>query len=302
MVLAILRLLFVFLLVVPLARAGNVALVLSESTGPYAEFSTTLRDALDGSNWKLSRYPVGLDATEDGTERTDLIIAAGSTALRQVLSRGGSTPVIATLIPRQAYDKLVAESGSRNRRLTAIYLDQPPARQASFLRQLLPGKNRIGMLISAETRAQSSQFQHAFNAAGLILDSEESDTDRTLLPALSTLLSRVNVLLATPDTSIYKRDNIKAILVTTYRYQRPVVAFSAALVNAGALAALYSTPAQIARQSAELVLAFNNTLPAPMPPSQFAVQINQNVAQALNLNLPDEADIRRAMLADKDAR
>lgn len=302
MVLAILRLLFVFLLVVPLARAGNVALVLSESTGPYAEFSTTLRDALDGSNWKLSRYPVGLEATEDGTERADLIIAAGSTALRQVLSRGGSTPVIATLIPRQAYDKLVAESGSRNRRLTAIYLDQPPARQASFLRQLLPGKNRIGMLISAETRAQSSQFQHAFNAAGLILDSEESDTDRTLLPALSTLLSRVNVLLATPDTSIYKRDNIKAILVTTYRYQRPVVAFSAALVNAGALAALYSTPAQIARQSAELVLAFTNTLPAPMPPSQFAVQINQNVAQALNLNLPDEADIRRAMLADKDAR
>ncbi|UCV15244.1 ABC transporter substrate-binding protein [Quatrionicoccus australiensis] len=302
MVLAILRLLFVFLLVVPLARAGNVALVLSESTGPYAEFSTTLRDALDGSNWKLSRYPVGLDATEDGTERADLIIAAGSTALRQLLSRGGSTPVIATLIPRQAYDKLVAESGSRNRRLTAIYLDQPPARQASFLRQLLPGKNRIGMLISAETRAQSSQFQHAFNAAGLILDSEESDTDRTLLPALSTLLSRVNVLLATPDTSIYKRDNIKAILVTTYRYQRPMVAFSAALANAGALAALYSTPAQIARQSAELVLAFNNTLPAPMPPGQFAVQINHNVAQALNLNLPDEADIRRAMLADKDAR
>ena len=46
MVLAILRLLFVFLLVVPLARAGNVALVLSESTGPYAEFSTTLRLSL----------------------------------------------------------------------------------------------------------------------------------------------------------------------------------------------------------------------------------------------------------------
>ncbi|WP_226461811.1 ABC transporter substrate-binding protein [Quatrionicoccus australiensis] len=302
MVLATLRLLFVFLLVVPLARAGNVALVLSESTGPYAEFSATLRDALDGSNWKLSRYPVGLDAAEDGTERADLIIAAGSTALRQVLGRGGSTPIIATLIPRQVYDKLVAESGSRNRRLTAIYLDQPPARQASFLRQLLPGKNRIGMLISAETRPQNNQFQHAFNAAGLILDSEESDTDRTLLPALSTLLSRVHVLLATPDTNIYKRDNIKAILVTTYRHQRPVVAFSAALVNAGALAALYSTPAQIARQSAELVLAFTNTLPAPMPPSQFAVQINQNVAQALNLNLPDEADIRRAMLADKDAR
>lgn len=299
---AVLRLLFVFLFVVPLARAGNVTLVLSESGGPYAEFSTTLREALDGSNWKLSRQPLGAEHADEGGERPDLIIAAGSSALRQVLARGGSTPVVATLIPRLAYDKLVAESGSRNRRLSAIYLDQPPARQAAFLRQLLPGKNRIGMLTSPETRPQSSQFQQAFGAAGLILDSEESDTDRTLLPALTALLARVNILLATPDTTIYKRDNIKAILVTTYRYQRPVVAFSAALVNAGALAALYSTPPQIARQTAELIQGFSNTLPAPMPPSQFAVLINQNVAQALNLNLPDEADIRRAMLADKDAR
>jgi len=301
MLAATLRLLFVFLFVVPLARAGNVTLVLSESGGPYAEFSTTLRESLDGSTWKLSRQPVGAEHADEG-ERPDLIIAAGSSALRQVLNRGGNTPVIATLIPRQAYDKLVAESGNRNRRLSAIYLDQPPARQAAFLRQLLPGKNRIGMLTSPETRPQSGQFQQAFAAAGLILDSEESDTDRTLLPALGALLSRVNILLATPDTTIYKRDNIKAILVTTYRYQRPVVAFSAALVNAGALAALYSTPPQIARQTAELIQGFASTLPAPMPPSQFAVLINQNVAQALNLNLPDEADIRRAMLADKDAR
>ncbi len=299
---AVLRLLFIFLFVVPLARAGNVTLVLSESGGPYAEFSTTLREALDGSNWKLSRQPLGTEQADEGSERPDLIIAAGSSALRQVLARGGSTPVVATLIPRLAYDKLVAESGSRNRRLSAIYLDQPPARQAAFLRQLLPGKNRIGMLSSPETRHLNNQFQQAFAAAGLILDSEESDTDKTLLPALAALLPRVGILLATPDTTIYKRDNIKAILVTTYRYQRPMVAFSAALVNAGALAALYSTPPQIARQTAELIQGFSNTLPAPMPPSQFAVLINQNVAQALNLNLPDEADIRRAMLADKDAR
>lgn len=291
-----LRLLLLLLCLAPAARAANVSLVLSENSGPYADFAANFRDALDGSTWKVVP-PGGVDGA-----RPDLVIAVGSNAFRQALAQGGQTPLIATLIPRQAYEKLLAESGNRNRRVTAIYLDQPPARQASFLRHLLPGKKKVGMLVSGETQAGIGQFRQAFAAAGMSLDTEDSDGDKTLLPALNALLPRVNLMLATPDTSIYRRENIKAILVTSYRYQRPIVAFSAAFVTAGALAALYSTPAQIARQTADLTLNYSNTLPAPMPPNQYAVVINQTVAQALDLSVQDEAAIRRAMLADKEAR
>lgn len=291
-----LRLLLLLVCLAPAARAANVALVLSDNSGPYADFAGHFRDALDGSSWKVAMPGSG------DTARPDLVIAVGSNAFRQVLAQGGQTPVIATLIPRQAYEKLLGENPNRARRVTAIYLDQPPPRQAAFLRHLLPGKKKVGMLVSAETQAGIGQFRQAFAAAGLNLETEDSDGEKTLLPALNALLPRVNLMLATPDTSIYRRENIKAILVTTYRYQRPVVAFSAAFVTAGALAALYSTPAQIARQAADLTLTYTTTLPAPMPPSQYAVVINQTVAQAFDLNVPDEAAIRRAMLADKEAR
>lgn len=291
-----LHLLLLLLCLAPAARAANVSLVLSDNSGPYADFASNFRDALDGSSWKVAMPGSG------DTPRPDLVIAVGSNAFRQVLAQGGQTPVIATLIPRQAYEKLLGESPNRARRVTAIYLDQPPARQAAFLRHLLPGKKKVGMLVSAETQAGVGQFRQAFNAAGMSLETEDSDGEKTLLPALNALLPRVSLMLATPDTSIYRRENIKAILVTTYRYQRPVVAFSAAFVTAGALAALYSTPAQIARQAADLTQGYSNTLPAPMPPSQYAVVINQTVAQAFDLNVQDEAAIRRAMLADKEAR
>ena len=112
----------------------------------------------------------------------------------------------------------------------------------------------------------------------------------------------VEALLAIPDTTIYKRDNIKPILVTSYRHQRPVIAFSAPFVSAGALAALHTTPAQIARQTADLINNMGTTLPPPVPPSQFAITINSNVAEALGLSIPDEATIRRAMLAESEAR
>lgn len=286
---------------VSIACAGNITLALSDNGGPYAEFAAALSDALQGSNWKVTTSGKSA-ATNPPPGASDLIITAGGEALRQTLARPPTAPIIATLLPKQNYEKILAESGRARSRITAIYLDQPPARQAAFLRQLLPGQKRIGMLVSNETRGTTGPFRQAFGHAGLTLEVEESDTDNTLLPALNALLPRVNALLAMPDSTIYKRDNIKAILITSYRHQRPVVAFSAAFVNAGALAALYSTPTQIARQTADMVVGLGPTLPPPAAPTLFAVAINQNVALALGLSVPDEAIIRRAMLADRESR
>lgn len=285
----------------PAAWSNTLTLLLSDTAGPFAEFANVLNNALAETSWKITVIGPGENA-EPNIGRPDLLVTAGSEALRQALRRGSATPIIATLLPRQGYEKIVAEFGKGRGRSTAIYLDQPPARQAVFLRHLLPGLKRVGVLYSSESRATAGLYRHVFGQAGLMLDSEDSDTDNTLLPAVNALLPRVNVLLANPDSTIYKRDNIKAILVTSYRHQRPVVAFSPAFVNAGAFAALYSTPTQIAHQTADLITNLGATLPAPMAPSQFAISINQNVAQALGLHPPDEANIRRAMLAEREPK
>jgi ABC-type uncharacterized transport system substrate-binding protein len=285
----------------PVAWAGSITLLLSETSGPYGEFAATLGEVLDSARWKISR--VGkTDSIESSGQRPDLIISAGSEAFQRALTMGGTTPIVATLLPRQTYEKMIAQVRPQRARVTAIYLDHPPARQASFLRHLLPDLKRIGMLFSSETRPLAGQYRQSFKNAGLILDSEDSDTPNTLLPAVNALLPRVDGLLAIPDTTIYKRDNIKPILVTSYRHQRPVIAFSAPFVSAGALAALHTTPAQIARQTADLINSMGATLPPPAPPSQFAITLNLNVAAAFGLSIPDEAAIRRAMLAESEAR
>ena len=291
----------VLLFLAPAAWGSNLTVTLTDSTGPYAEFAKSLSNALAETHWKITIVGPG-DNAERSASRPDLIVTAGSDALRQALSHGSSTPIIATLLPRLSYEKIVAEFAKNRGRITAIYLDQPPARQAVFLRHLLLGLKRVGILYSSETRPSANLNRQIFSQAGLTLEAEDSDTDNSLLPAINALLPRVNVLLANPDSTIYKRDNIKAILITSYRHQRPVVAFSPAFVNAGAFAALYSTPTQIAQQTAELITHMGSTLPAPMAPNQFAISINQNVAQALGLPSPDEANIRRAMLADREPR
>lgn len=296
---ALLALISLFSLALP-AWGGSIALVLSDRGGAYADFSSTLEDALVGSTWNISARHQA-DALPPLAGQTELVVTVGSEALRKTLSRSDNPPIIATLLPRQSYERILAEF-RRPGRISAIYLDQPPARQAAFIKHLLPGLKRTGMLVSNETRNIAEQYRQAFSSAGLTLDSEDADTENTLLPALNSLLGRVNVLIAVPDSKIYHRNNIKPILITAFRYQRPVIGYSPAFVNAGALAALHSTPAQIARQTADTIVAHGTNPPPPAPPSQFAIAINGNVAQSLGLNISDEAAIRRAMVADREAR
>lgn len=285
---------------VPKVWAGSIMLVLSDDSAPYSEYASALNDALKGTGWHIAgRGQVG----GNGSARPDLIVTAGSQALRNTLAGGGSTPIIATLLPRQSYEQIVAKLPAPRPRITAITLDQPAARQASFLRRLLPDQKRVGIVLGDDNPVNMAQLRQQLSAVGLSLDSESaSEHAGGLLGALNALLPRVNVLLAQPDSSIYKRDNIKAILVTSYRHQRPVVAYSAAFVKAGALAALYTTPTQIAGQTAELILG-PGALPAgAISPSMFAISINQNVAQALGLGVPDEFTIRQGMLAERESR
>lgn len=298
---AILRALVFLLFLVPMARAGGIALVLSQQGGPYAEFSAALQKSLDGSSWNIAHTVTG-ESVDQPAPRTDLIITAGAEALRQTLARNLNQPVLATLLPRQTYEKVISDAGKQRQRVSAIYLDQPPNRQAAFLRHLLPEHKRVGILLSNETRHQYNQYKQAFSTNRYSLQSDESDGENTLVAALGTLLPRIDVLLAIPDSTIYKRDNIKPILVTSYRYQRPVVGFSASFVGAGALAAIYSTPSQIANQTAELIKSNGANLAAAQGPEMFAISINRTVANALNLSIPDEASIRRAMIAEREAR
>jgi ABC-type uncharacterized transport system substrate-binding protein len=282
------------------AWAGTLAIVLSDRGGSYADYSTTLEETLAGTSWNIVTK-LQADKLSPALAQADLIVTVGSEALRKVLGLPDNPPIIATLLPRQSYEKILAEF-RRPGRVTAIYLDQPATRQAAFVNHLLPGQKRVGMLFSNETRPSAALYRQAFSGAGLVLDSEDSDTEASLLPALNALLSRVSVLVAVPDSSIYHRNNIKPILITTFRYQRPVIGYSPAFVNAGALAALYTTPAQIARQTADLIIAHGSNLPAPSGPSQFAIAINSNVAQSLGLRTLDEASLRRAMMSDREAR
>jgi ABC-type uncharacterized transport system substrate-binding protein len=104
--------------------------------------------------------------------------------------------------------------------------------------------------------------------------------------------------MAIPDPLIYNRETAQPILLTSYRHQKPVFGYSQSYVRAGALAAVYSSAKQIAKQAVEITLKAQaaGALPPPQVPKYFSVMVNPQVARSLNIPLMDEEELQKKML------
>jgi ABC-type uncharacterized transport system substrate-binding protein len=133
------------------------------------------------------------------------------------------------------------------------------------------------------------------------LDIEQIDSSQALLRALNKVLEDNDVLLSVADPVVFNNQTIHHLLLSTYRHGVPVLGLSRAYVEAGALLAVYSTPEQIGMHISDVLLKLSSTgqwtLPAPQSPRYFSVTVNRRVASALELVLPDEAELLRKLHA-----
>jgi ABC-type uncharacterized transport system substrate-binding protein len=224
-------------------------------------------------------------------ENPDLIVAVGVSAAQELAAQNLSIPVLAVLIPRQAFEKIARQ---RDHKLfSAVFLDQPLARQMELIRLALPDRGRVGVVLGPDSLWAQKSLQAAASGAKLGLAVEKISAAEELLPALQRVLADSDVLLAVPEPLVFNKGTVQSLLLTTYRYQEPVIGFSHAYVKAGALASVHTTPEQVGRQAGEVVSRVLVSRPAWLPPPEypkyFSVSVNYQVARSLGLSIGDEA-------------
>jgi putative tryptophan/tyrosine transport system substrate-binding protein len=260
----------------------RVLVVLSESITPYQNFAKTFRQNLN-ANIQISE----LERAESFTEHeqpADLIVTVGVKAAEWVATRT-ATPILAAMIPSYKYAELLAKQ-PRAKQISAIYIDQSWARQIDLLLAALPNQKMIGVLYSADTRLDLRALREELASRGYTLIAKQLHSQDTLFADLEDLLDHSDVLLAIPDSTIYSKNNIRNILLTSYQYGKPLVGLSQAYVDAGALCAIFSTPEQLAAQASAATSAFaqSRLLPAPQSPALFTILVNQEVARTLKVS------------------
>lgn len=275
------------------ATPPSVAIILSDESTPYQESLNGIRASLDAERALVNIYSQSSKTLDFSRDRPDLIITVGERATQDLAAQNLPTPTLAILISRYAFENIARQRNYRQ--FSALYLDQPFARQIDLIQLALPDHKRIGVVLGPKSKDALTKLQSAAKDAKYGLVVEKISSESELLPALHRVLADSNVLLALPDPLVFNKSTVQGLLLTSYRYQDPMIGFSHAYVKAGALIAVYTTPEQAGKQAGEIAMrALEENmvlLPPPGYPKYYSVSVNYQVARSLGISVGDEADI-----------
>jgi ABC-type uncharacterized transport system substrate-binding protein len=286
-------------------RATTIVIVSSERNAAYLEAEQALLGELESGG--LSRQEVLQVSSREllaaGPLSPKLFITLGAQAADALIKVESRVPVLCTLLPRSSFERALQHNARKSSaRLSALYLDQPLSRQLELIRIALPAARRIGVLWGVESQAGAPELRALATSRGLDLLEAVVDREELLFPRLRRVLDGADLLLAVPDAQLFNSGSIQNILLTSFRTKVPLVAFSAAYVRAGALMALYVTPAQLGLQAATMARAVlqGKALPtAPVYSQDFEVAVNPHVAGSLGWTL--DAQLLREQLRRSEA-
>lgn len=249
----------------------------------------TIRDLLQeqlGRNVIIRPFKAGQTGQDSGTP----VVTIGSEALSQIRKENHKVPLISLLAKPELLDSWASRSGSN---VTGVYQGAPLLHQALAGKIILPHATRVAMLASPDSAVLYedvlSQLADYGMEGRIFLVSNSDDLINTLKRALQ----YGDFLLAAPDADIYNPRTIKHILLTAYRRNRIVIGPAQAYVSAGSMAAVYTPLDAMAEKAADYLemLFKGENLPPPTYADWFAIRVNRQVAQSLNIPVPDNNKI-----------
>ena len=302
------------LLVAAMSNSAQVLVVLSDESGSYQEVVEELRAGVTPVREGRARINVVTAqqlASSDASvlAGTELVVTVGLSAAQATIVREAALPTppltLCLLIPRQSYERLVPTRASgRERRLSAVFIDQPLSRQLDLIRIALPNRSRVGVILGPSSELLKDELRDRARERGLVPKLADVTEASGVYAALQKVLPESDLLLALPDPVAVNASTAYGLLLTSYRAQVPVIGFSEGMAKAGALLSLFSTASQQGKQGAEIVnriLAGAAEVPAPQYAKYFTVRVNFSVARSLGLRIDEEAALAAALAARADS-
>lgn len=169
----------------------------------------------------------------------------------------------------------------------AIYSDQPLHRQLSLLTKIISHKITVG--IPYESDDYKKQIESEINNFKEI-DFLIVKTEANKLRSINKIIQKSDVILATSESSIYNSQNIRSILLSSYRHQKPIIGPTEGFVKAGSLASAVTDSDQYITEIISMIKNYSESglIPESRHPNSFSVKFNLNVAESLGIKIPEE--------------
>ena len=226
----------------------------------------------------------------------ELIIAIGTVAATHAIQHKSKIPLLNIFIPKNAFDSIYSEEAQQpSQKISAIYLDQPSKRLLTLACLLKPEAKEFGTIFGPISKKIQPEIEQLTTARGINLNYDFLSKEDNPVTALKSVVTASELFIAIPDRAILNRAIARWILHLGFQHKIPVIGFSNAYTNAGAVASVYSSPENIGKHAAELIANWlqntNSDIWSPQYPRYYTLSTNPAVARSLGIPLPEEKEL-----------
>ncbi|WP_084629071.1 ABC transporter substrate binding protein [Neptunomonas japonica] len=286
------------LLFVPALCQANdiprITLLLSSKQPVYQLVADSIHSSL---NTTTNIEENTIDSIDSISGAPTIVLTIGSAAFEKALGKFKTSPIIASFLPRRVYEELLARAFRSSNNTTAIFIDQSMLLQLALARLITPTGTTIGTVFGASSINERERVYHAAKTMGFNIKSVVLNSDNNPVNTLQPIIQDTDVFLAIPDQSAFNRASAKWSLFLALRLKKPLIGFSEKYVDAGALAAIFSSPQQIGQHAAEALDAYLETgiIVEPSHPKYFTVKTNLKSRQTINIQMNDAAVLQQQL-------
>lgn len=280
----------------------TVLVLLSKASKPYFSFAShyrkQLQNSIPGIRVRIETPGTLVAGSLDGSE---LVVSVGVNAMKYSSLHLSRFRTLYTLLPERVYRVVLAEKKLASRH-AVLFIDQPLQR-VFRLSRLVFGKNaRIGAVFGVRSAGSWKYYSRAATSMNQVLVSRLLRQGEEVMPVFLRIYRNVQAVLLVPDKQVVNSRTVRSILVSSYHNNIPLIGYSSGYVKAGALMAVYSTPVQLARHSAEMtavLLSGRKSFGWHAYPAYYSVKVNRKVADSLNLKVPPESTLLIRLLKEE---
>ncbi|UQY34925.1 ABC transporter substrate-binding protein [Pseudomonas fulva] len=282
------RALVVFCLLTPQLQAAELLLSTAGDTTTLEHFGNALAAARPADRVRI--VPLNEMPLLDQIPGETRLILFGQAALAWRLESSNGPPTLVLHVNKTRARETLGEHLPAN--LSVLWQDPAPRRQLRLLKHLLPRATRVGVLHDPHSEFLVQELRQAASGLGLEIVAQGWPDTRDN-KAVIRLLGISDVLLAVADDDLYNPLTAKTLLLTSYGQQHALIGPSAGFVRAGSLASTYADQDDWLATLDQLLDQAPDKWPAGTYSKSFKVLGNPQVARALGITLPSDAELAR---------
>ena len=279
-------------------RKIHVLFVASKPSADYVEVLDSVKRQLQKQSPESyvfnTRFRTSDLSLETELATADFVVTVGTAAADMAFSSKPKVPIISVLITENAFSVLAEKhygsiEAAFAAQVSSICLDQPVTRSIQLARLLVPESPEVGVMLGPASVHRQPELSKYISDSGLQPQFVSISAKDNPIHKIEPVLSRSDVFIPISDSRLINIATAKWILHLSYRHKVPVIAFSKSYLKAGALAAIYSAPADVAKDTVEwLVKPGNAAVGSSYKPAHYSLDFNQSVAANLKIKLQTE--------------